>query len=126
MPKAPTSTKNSKKQHDNTKSPPKTSIARRLRTDLGGSVGVSTATQLVWLNRFTESQPSNFPFTASFTLRIVGIITFFKQSMGFKNDTSLCQSLSILWDYQVKQGLRDITARLRQPLEVGIRMVHVL
>ena len=31
----------------------KRSITQRLRTDLGRSVGVTTATQLVWLNRFT-------------------------------------------------------------------------
>ena len=57
MTKAPTPTEKSKKQRDNTKTPPKTSITQRLRTDLGRSVRVATATQLVWLNRFTESQP---------------------------------------------------------------------
>ena len=35
---------------DNMKTPPKTSITQWLRTDLGRSVGVMTATQLVWLN----------------------------------------------------------------------------
>ena len=44
----------SKKQRDNTKTPPKTSIAQRLQTDVGWSVGVTTATRLVWLNRFTS------------------------------------------------------------------------
>ena len=39
----------------------KTSISRRLRTDLGWSVWVTIATQLLWLNRFTESKP--FPLT---------------------------------------------------------------
>ena len=48
-----------KKQRDNTQMPPKTSITQRLRTDLGRSVGVTTATQLVWLNWFTEFQPSH-------------------------------------------------------------------
>ena len=38
---------------------PKTSIIQRLRTDLGRSAGVTIATQLVWLNRFTGSQPSH-------------------------------------------------------------------
>ena len=47
-----------KKQRDNTKTPPKTSITQRLRTDLGRLVLVTT-TQLVWLNRFTGSQPSH-------------------------------------------------------------------
>ena len=41
------------------KSPPKTSITQRLRTDLGRSVGVTIATQLVWLNQFKGSQPSH-------------------------------------------------------------------
>ena len=61
MTKAPTPTEKSKKQRDNTKSPPKTSITQRLRTDLGRSVGVTIATQLVWLNRFTGSKPSHLP-----------------------------------------------------------------
>ena len=49
----------SKNQRDNTKTPQKTSITQRLRTDLGRSVAVTTATQLVWLNRFTGSHPYN-------------------------------------------------------------------
>ena len=52
MTKAPTQTEKSKQQHDNTKTPPKTSISQRLRTDLGRSVRLTIATQLVWLNRF--------------------------------------------------------------------------
>ena len=59
MTKAPTPIEKSKNQGDNIKTPPKTSITQRLRTDLGRSVGVTIATQLVWLNRFTGSQPSN-------------------------------------------------------------------
>ena len=47
MIEALTPTENSKKQSDNTKTPPKTSITRRLRTNLGRSVGVTIATQLV-------------------------------------------------------------------------------
>ena len=61
MTKAPTPTEKSKKQRDNTKTPPKTSITQRLRTDLGQPVGVTIAIQLVWLNQFTESQPSHSP-----------------------------------------------------------------
>ena len=61
MTKAPTPTEKSKKQRDNTKTPPKTSIIQRLRTDLGRSVGVTIATQLVWLNRLTGFQPSHSP-----------------------------------------------------------------
>ena len=38
--------KNLKQQRDNTKTQPKT--LQRLRTDFGGSVVVTTATQLVW------------------------------------------------------------------------------
>ena len=36
-------------------------FTQRLRTDIKRSVGVTTATQLVWLNCFTGSQPSNLP-----------------------------------------------------------------
>ena len=61
MTKAPTPTEKSKKQRDNTKMPSKTSITQRLRTNLGRSVGVTIATQLVWFNRFTGSQPSHQP-----------------------------------------------------------------
>ena len=39
------------------KTPRKTSITQRLRTDLGRSDGVTIATQLVLLNRLTGSQP---------------------------------------------------------------------
>ena len=40
-------------------STPKTSITQRLRTDLGRSVGVTTAIQPVWINRFTGTQASH-------------------------------------------------------------------
>ena len=53
--KAPIPNEKSKKQHDNTKTPPKTSITQQLRTELGRSVGVTTASQLLWLNRLTGS-----------------------------------------------------------------------
>ena len=39
------------------KTPPKTLITQQFRTDLGRSVGVTTATQLVCLNQFTGSHP---------------------------------------------------------------------
>ena len=42
---------------DNTNTLPKSSITQWLRTDWDLSVGVSTATQLVVLNRFKGSQP---------------------------------------------------------------------
>ena len=45
MTKALTPTSKFKKQRDNTKTPLKTSITQRLRTDLGRSVGVTIATQ---------------------------------------------------------------------------------
>ena len=41
MTKAPTPTEKSKKQRDNTKTPLKTLITQRMRTDLGRSVGVT-------------------------------------------------------------------------------------
>ena len=59
MTKALSPTEKLKKQRDNTKTPPKTSITQRLRTDLGRSVGVTIATQLALLNRFMGSQPSH-------------------------------------------------------------------
>ena len=39
--------------------PQKSSITQRLRTNLRRSVGVTTATQLVWLNGFYGCQPSH-------------------------------------------------------------------
>ena len=52
MTKAHTPAEMSKGQSDNI-TPQKSSITQRLRTDLGRSVGVTTATQLVWFTRFT-------------------------------------------------------------------------
>ena len=45
MTKDPTPTGKSKKQRDNSKKPPKTSISQRLQTDLERSVGVTIAAQ---------------------------------------------------------------------------------
>ena len=59
MTENPTPTEKSKKQRDNTKKPPKTSITQRLQTDLGRSVGVTTATPLVWFNQMMSAQPSH-------------------------------------------------------------------
>ena len=59
MTKAPAPTEKSKKQRENTITPPKTSITQRLRTDIGRLVGATIATQLIWLNRFTGSRPSH-------------------------------------------------------------------
>ena len=53
MTKAPTPTEMSKGQSDNTTNATKSSIKQQLRTDLGRSVGVVTATQLEWLTWFT-------------------------------------------------------------------------
>ena len=62
MTKAPTLNEKFKKQRDNTKTPPQNRLqnecGKRVWTDLGRSVGVTTATKLVWLNRLTGSQPS--------------------------------------------------------------------
>ena len=60
MIKALTPTESSKKQRDSTKKQPKTLITQQLQTDLGRSVGVMTATQLVLLNLFMGSQLSHF------------------------------------------------------------------
>ena len=58
MTQAPTPTEKSKKQRDNTKTPPKnfdyTTITDRLSTVSWGN----DSTQPVWLNRFTGFQPS--------------------------------------------------------------------
>ena len=59
MTNAPSLTEKSEKQRDNMKTPPKTSITQRLRTELRRSVGVTAVTPLVWLNRFTSDQPSH-------------------------------------------------------------------
>ena len=59
MSKAPSSTEKHKTQRDNTKMQPKPFVSQRMRTDFGRSVGVTTATQLVWLNRLMGSQPSH-------------------------------------------------------------------
>ena len=62
MIKAPTPTEMSKVQSENTNNATKSSIKQRLRTDLGRSVGVTTATQLVWLTWFTGP---TFPLPAT-------------------------------------------------------------
>ena len=58
MTKAPARTGKSKKLSDKNKNGTQNlDITQRFRTDLGWSVGVMIANQLVWLNRFTGSQP---------------------------------------------------------------------
>ena len=56
-----TNRKFQKRQSDNTKTPPKTSITQQLRTVLGRSVGLTTAIQLVWSNWLTGSKPFQQP-----------------------------------------------------------------
>ena len=59
MTKAPTPAEMSKGQSDNTNNATKSSITQRLRTDLGRSVGVTGATQLVlWTG--LRAQPVTF------------------------------------------------------------------
>ena len=58
MAKAPLPTEMSKGQSDNTNNATKSSIKQRLRTDLGRSVGVTTATQLVWLTGLRAHLPT--------------------------------------------------------------------
>ena len=60
MSKAPTPAEMSKRQSDNKTTPQKSSITQWLQTDLGRSVGVTTATQAVWLTGL-RAQPSHFP-----------------------------------------------------------------
>ena len=52
MTKAPSPAEMSKGQSENTNNVIKNSNTQRLRADLGRSVGVTTATQLVWLTGF--------------------------------------------------------------------------
>ena len=58
MTKVPTPTELSKGQSDNINNATKSSIKQRLRTDLGRSVGVTTATQLVWLTGLRANLPT--------------------------------------------------------------------
>ena len=51
--KSPYTHGNVKREVTTQTTPQKSSIKQRLRTDLGRSVGVTTATQLVWLTWFT-------------------------------------------------------------------------
>ena len=57
MTKAPTPTEMGKVTTQTT--PQKSSIKQRLRTDLGRSVGVTKATQLVWLTGLRTHLPTN-------------------------------------------------------------------
>ena len=58
MTKAPIPTEMSKGQSSNTNNATKSSIKQQLRTDLGRSVGVTTATQLVWLTGLRAHLPT--------------------------------------------------------------------
>ena len=58
MTKAPIPTEMSKGQSDTQTTPQKSSIKQQLRTDLGQSVGVTTATQLVWLTGLRAHLPT--------------------------------------------------------------------
>ena len=60
MTKTPTPAEMPKGQSDNTNNATTSSITQRLRIDLGRSVGVHTATRLVWLTG-VRAQPSNSP-----------------------------------------------------------------
>ena len=61
--KSPTPSEKSKKQRDNIKTPPKTSITQRLRTDLGQSVGVTAVNPTGVVEPVYER--STFPLTAT-------------------------------------------------------------
>ena len=60
MTKAPKPAEMSKEHSDNTNNTTKSSITQRLRTNLGQSFGVTTATQLVWLTGL-RALPSHLP-----------------------------------------------------------------
>ena len=59
MTKAPTPTEMSKGQVTTQTAPQKSTIKQQLRTDLGRSVGVTEATQLVWLTGLRAHLPIN-------------------------------------------------------------------
>ena len=59
--KSPYTDRKIQKQRENIKMPSKTSITQSLRTDLGRPVGVTIATQMVWLNQLPGSQPFHSP-----------------------------------------------------------------
>ena len=67
MTKAPTPTEKPKKQRENRKATPKTSITQRLQTDFGRSVGITIATQLVCFKPVKYGTPT-FPLTATAVL----------------------------------------------------------
>ena len=87
MTKTPKPTENSKTNGQH-KTPPKASITQRLRTDLGRSVEVTTVIQLVWLNRFTGTQPlkSNTDTASSWIL----VSTIGAQVIPKKGDGTRC------------------------------------
>ena len=58
MTKAPIPTEMSKGQSDNINNATKSSIKQQLRTDLGQSVRVTTAIQLVWLTGLRAHLPT--------------------------------------------------------------------
>ena len=57
--KSPYTNRNVKGQSDNKNNATKSSIKQRLRTDLRRSVGVTTATQLVWLTSLRAHLTTN-------------------------------------------------------------------
>ena len=57
--KSPYTNRNFKRASDNTNNATKSSIKQRLWTDLGRSVGVTKAIQLVWLTGVRAHLPSN-------------------------------------------------------------------
>ena len=71
--------------------PQNSSIKLRLRTDLGRSVGVTTAIQLVWINGFTGP---TFPLTAT-------AVSIDEQEIGhndYSTVTLKCKHIAF-WEY---------------------------
>ena len=79
MTKAPTPTEMSKGQSDNKNNATKISITQRLRTDLGRSVGVTTATKFEIQRIKSEFQtfPLNFQLYSLNSLLILWISNYF-------------------------------------------------
>ena len=88
--KAPLQTEKSNRQSGNTKTPPKTSITQRLRTDLGLSVGITTVIQLLWLNRFA-GRPT-FPLPQNCSIKRTQIEKLVNNPPFIDRGQKTCQS----------------------------------
>ena len=96
--------------------PQKSSIKQRLRTDLGQSVGVTTATQLVWLTWFTGPWYGIcFPFKND-------DVYFYCWYILFDICKERYMDALILWGF-VKQFLEILWGFVKQFIEIDVNKV---